>query len=83
MFMRHGGSKFFFSQHIYLTFTARSIDSSNIYKLYQAVGRQIAAHPEDHKKFPNYTPNTPPILVLGPQGPLQGGRHFAQYFHGK
>ncbi|KAI9569734.1 nucleoside hydrolase [Boletus coccyginus] len=56
---------------------------ANVLKLYQAVGRHIAAHPEDKERFPNYTPNVPPILALGPQGPLQGGRHFAQYFHGK
>ncbi|KIK97378.1 hypothetical protein PAXRUDRAFT_230975 [Paxillus rubicundulus Ve08.2h10] len=58
-------------------------NSSNIYKLYQAVGRQIAAHPEDKEKFPNYTPDVPPILALGPDGPLEGSRHFARYFHGR
>jgi len=56
---------------------------ANIHKLYQAIGRHIAAHPEDKEKFPNYAPAVPPILVIGPQGPLQGGRHFAQYFHGR
>ncbi|KAH0827947.1 nucleoside hydrolase [Lanmaoa asiatica] len=56
---------------------------ANIYKLYQAVGHHIAAHPEDEERFPNYTPDVPPILVLGPEGPLHGGLHFAQYFHGK
>lgn len=76
--MPHSGSFCYSPTHL-LTF----IDSDNIYKLYQAVGRHITAHPEDKERFPNYTPNIPPILALGPQGPLQGGRHFAQYFHGK
>ncbi|KIJ67869.1 hypothetical protein HYDPIDRAFT_25334 [Hydnomerulius pinastri MD-312] len=56
---------------------------ANIYKLYQAVGRQIAANPEAKAQFPNYSPDVPPILALGPDGPLEGGRHFAQYFHGR
>ncbi|KAF8134586.1 nucleoside hydrolase [Boletus edulis] len=56
---------------------------ANVYKLYQAVGRHIAAHPEDKERFPNYTPLVPPILALGSHGPLHGGLHFAQYFHGK
>lgn len=58
-------------------------DSANVYKLYQAVGRHITAHPEDSERFPNYTPIVPPVLVLGPHGPLQGGLHYAQKFHGK
>ncbi|KAH7888614.1 nucleoside hydrolase [Phlebopus sp. FC_14] len=56
---------------------------ANIYKLYHAVGRHLAAHPEDEKRFPNYSPDVPLILALGPDGPLEGGRHFAQYFHGR
>ncbi|KAF9227273.1 nucleoside hydrolase, partial [Gyrodon lividus] len=56
---------------------------TNIYKLYQAVGRHIATHQEDKEKFPNYTPDVPPILALGPDAPLEGDRHFAQYFHGR
>ncbi|KAG9316698.1 nucleoside hydrolase [Chiua virens] len=56
---------------------------ANIYKLYQAVARHIAAHPEDRGRFPNFAPGIPPILALGPHGPLQGDRHFAQYFHGR
>ncbi|KAF8842987.1 nucleoside hydrolase [Paxillus ammoniavirescens] len=56
---------------------------SNIYKLYQAVGRQIVTHPEDKAKFPNYTPVVPPILAVGPDGPLEGSHHFARYFHGR
>ncbi|KAN0091228.1 Inosine/uridine-preferring nucleoside hydrolase domain containing protein [Tylopilus felleus] len=56
---------------------------ANVYKLYQAVGRHITAHPEDSERFPNYTPIVPPVLVLGPHGPLQGGLHYAQKFHGK
>ncbi|KAI6157578.1 nucleoside hydrolase [Pisolithus tinctorius] len=55
----------------------------NIYRLYQAVGRQIASHPEDKARFPNFSPEVAPILVLGPDGPLEGGRHHAQYFHGR
>lgn len=60
-----------------------SPNSANIYKLYQALGRHIAAHPEDKERFPNHTPTVPPVLALGPHGPLQGGSHFAQSFHGK
>ncbi|KAF9237510.1 nucleoside hydrolase [Melanogaster broomeanus] len=48
----------------------------------KAVGRHIAAHPQAKDSFPNYTPDVPPILARGPDGPLEGGRHFAQYFHG-
>ncbi|KAI6046060.1 nucleoside hydrolase [Pisolithus marmoratus] len=55
----------------------------NIYRLYQAVGRQIASHPEDKVRFPNFSPEVPPVLALGPHGPLEGGRHHAQYFHGR
>lgn len=55
----------------------------NIYRLYQAVGRQIASCPEDKARFPNYAPDVPPILALGPSGPLQGNRHLARYFHGR
>lgn len=55
----------------------------NIYKLYQAIGRHIALHPEDTARFPNFSPTVPPLLVVGPGGPLEGGRHFAQYFHGR
>lgn len=55
----------------------------NIYRLYQAVGRQITSHPEDKDRFPNFSPEVPPVLALGPHGPLEGGRHHAQYFHGK
>ncbi|KAI6125693.1 nucleoside hydrolase [Pisolithus croceorrhizus] len=55
----------------------------NIYRLYQAVGRQIASHPEDRARFPNFSPEVPPVLALGPHGPLEGGRHHAQYFHGR
>jgi inosine-uridine nucleoside N-ribohydrolase len=55
----------------------------NIYKLYQAIGRHIALHPEDSARFPNYSPTVPPLLAVGPEGPLEGGRHFAQYFHGR
>lgn len=60
-----------------------SPNSANIYKLYQALGRHIAAHPEDKERFPNHTPTVPPVLALGPHGPLQGDSHFAQSFHGK
>lgn len=59
------------------------LHSENVFKLYQAIGRHIAAHPEDKERFPNYTPTVPPILAIGPEGPLHGGRHFAQYFHGR
>ncbi|KAG2078776.1 nucleoside hydrolase [Suillus decipiens] len=55
---------------------------NNIYKLYQAVGRHIALHPEHAARFPNFSPTIPPLLAVGPEGPLEGGRHFAQYFHG-
>ncbi|KAL4074162.1 Inosine/uridine-preferring nucleoside hydrolase domain-containing protein [Scleroderma yunnanense] len=55
----------------------------NIYRLYQAVGRQIASHPEDKARFPNYAPDVPPILVTGPDGPIEGERHSAIYFHGR
>ncbi|KAG1716650.1 hypothetical protein ID866_528, partial [Astraeus odoratus] len=55
----------------------------NIYRLYQTIGRQIASHPEDEARFPNYAPDIPPVLVLGPEGPLAGGLHSAQYFHGR
>ncbi|KAG1777639.1 nucleoside hydrolase [Suillus placidus] len=55
----------------------------NIYKLYQAIGRHIALHPEDAARFPNFSPTVPPLLAVGPEGPLEGGRHFAQYFHGR
>lgn len=55
----------------------------NIYKLYQAIGRHIALYPEDAARFPNFSPAVPPLLVVGPDGPLEGGRHFAQYFHGR
>ncbi|KAG2146441.1 nucleoside hydrolase [Suillus bovinus] len=55
----------------------------NIYKLYQAIGRHIALHPEDAVRFPNFSPTVPPVLAVGPEGPLEGGRHFAQYFHGR
>lgn len=56
---------------------------NNIYKLYQAIGRHIALHPEDAARFPNFTSTIPPLLAVGPEGPLEGGRHFAQYFHGR
>ena len=59
------------------------INSANIYKLYQAVGDHIAEHPDEKERFPNYSPNIPPVLALGSHGPLHGGRHFAKYFHGK
>ncbi|KAG0706076.1 nucleoside hydrolase [Suillus ampliporus] len=55
---------------------------ANIYKLYQAIGRHIALHPEDEARFPNFSPTIPPLLAVGPEGPLEGGRHYAQYFHG-
>lgn len=55
----------------------------NIYKLYQAIGRHIALHPEDSARFPNFSSTVPPLLAVGPEGPLEGGRHFAQYFHGR
>lgn len=55
----------------------------NIYRLYQAIGRHIALHPEDAARFPNFSPTVPPLLAVGPEGPLEGGRHFAQYFHGR
>ncbi|KAG1836752.1 nucleoside hydrolase, partial [Suillus subalutaceus] len=60
-----------------------SFGPDNIYKLYQAIGRHIALHPEDAARFPNFSPIVPPLLVVGPEGPLEGGRHFAQYFHGR
>ncbi|OAX42300.1 nucleoside hydrolase [Rhizopogon vinicolor AM-OR11-026] len=55
---------------------------ANIYKLYQAIGRHIALHPEDEARFPNFSPTVPPLLAVGPDGPLEGGLHYAQYFHG-
>ena len=58
------------------------LHSSNIYKVYQAIGRHIALHPEDEARFPNFSPEVPPLLAVGPDGPLEGGRHYAQYFHG-
>ncbi|KAG2337187.1 hypothetical protein BDR05DRAFT_1005263 [Suillus weaverae] len=34
----------------------------NIYKLYQAIGRHIALHPEDAAGFPSFSPTVPPSL---------------------
>ncbi|KAG1751646.1 nucleoside hydrolase [Suillus paluster] len=56
---------------------------ANIYKLYQAIGRHITQYPEDEAMFPNFSPTVPPLLAVGPEGPLGGGRHYAQYFHGR
>ncbi|KAH7926519.1 nucleoside hydrolase [Leucogyrophana mollusca] len=57
--------------------------STNIYKVYQAISRHLELHPEDEARFPNFAPTFRPILAVGPSGPLEGGLHYAQYFHGK
>jgi inosine-uridine nucleoside N-ribohydrolase len=59
------------------------ISSSNIFKIYQAVGREIAHDPSAAARFPNYTQDVKPVIVRGPSGPLSGEQHSAKYFHGR
>lgn len=57
--------------------------SNNILKAYQAIDRHIQKHPEEAKRFPNFTSERKTILAKGCDGPVDGERHFAQYFHGR
>ncbi|KAF5325618.1 hypothetical protein D9611_000107 [Ephemerocybe angulata] len=61
------------------------IDASylNILKAYQAIAKHLEIHPEDTLRFPNFRPDSPPLLVRGVSAPLEGSLHSAQYFHGR
>ncbi|TEB37508.1 nucleoside hydrolase [Coprinellus micaceus] len=66
------------------TFGNSNLDASytNVLKTYQAIGRHLDRYPEDAGRFPNFRPETPPLLARGTLGPLQGDLHCAEYFHG-
>ncbi|KAF7375961.1 Inosine-uridine preferring nucleoside hydrolase [Mycena sanguinolenta] len=55
----------------------------NILKAYRAVARHLEEFPQDSSRFPNFNPETKPILACGSVGPLEGDLHSAQYFHGR
>jgi hypothetical protein len=60
-----------------------NLRSLNVFRIYRAVERHLAAHPEDAHRFPNFNPENRPILVKGSAKPLEGNIHGAQYFHGR
>ncbi|VDB95348.1 unnamed protein product [Peniophora sp. CBMAI 1063] len=68
-----------------VTFGNTDLEASyhNIFKIYQAVGREIEHDPAAAARFPNYTQAVKPIIVKGPEGPLSGDQHSAKYFHGR
>ncbi|KAI0036921.1 nucleoside hydrolase [Vararia minispora EC-137] len=68
-----------------VTFGNTDLDASyaNIFKIYQAVGREIEHDPLAAARFPNYFQAVKPIIVKGPSGPLSGEQHSAKYFHGR
>ncbi|KAH7909966.1 nucleoside hydrolase [Hygrophoropsis aurantiaca] len=70
---------------IIVTFGNTDVQSAytNIFKIYQAVSRHLELYPEDNARFPNFAPANKPIFAVGPDGPLEGGTHYAHYFHGR
>ncbi|KAI0317207.1 nucleoside hydrolase [Amylostereum chailletii] len=68
-----------------VTFGNTDLEASyaNIFKIYQAIGREIEHDPSAAARFPNYTQKAKPIIVKGPRGPLSGDQHSAKYFHGR
>lgn len=58
------------------------MQSANLLKVYQAISVHLESHPDDKHRFPNFF-GTKPILARGPDGPLSGDLHSAQYFHGR
>lgn len=59
------------------------IYSANIFKIYQAVEREIESNPAARARFPNFNANIKPVLAKGAHGPLAGELHSAKYFHGR
>jgi len=53
-----------------------------MFRIYQAVAKEIKEHPEARARFPNFSQAVKPILASGARGPLSGELHSAQYFHG-
>ncbi len=69
---------------VILPHSVKAVSSSiNILKAYQAIVRHVQKHPEDAKRFPNFTSEKRTILARGCDGPVDGEKHFAQYFHGR
>ena len=64
-------------------FCLYSYYSLNILKVYQAIESHIRQFPSDAHNFPNFDPKRKPILARGSAGPLEGGLHSAEYFHGR
>ncbi|PIL36154.1 hypothetical protein GSI_01814 [Ganoderma sinense ZZ0214-1] len=55
----------------------------NIFKIYQAISRQLEQFPQDTSRFVNFSQKRSPILAVGEDRPLEGELHSAQYFHGR
>lgn len=55
--------------------------SANILKLYDVLARHFEKYPDDRQRFHNF--ESRPFIARGPQGPLEGDLHSAQYFHGR
>lgn len=57
--------------------------SSNIYRIYQAIQKEIEQNPKARSRFPGFFQKRKPFLARGAHGPLGGELHTAQYFHGR
>ena len=59
------------------------LNSTNVFKIYQALSKHLDAHPDERKNWPNFAPERKTILAIGAKKPLEGEIHNAQYFHGR
>lgn len=57
--------------------------SANIYRIYQAVQKEVDYNPEARLRFPGFFQDRKPFLAKGAEEPLGGELHTAQYFHGR
>lgn len=57
--------------------------SANIFRIYQAIQKEVESDPEARSRVPGFFQERKPFLAKGAEGPLSGEIHNAQYFHGR